>query len=221
MCPLHPSELPAVSSTLNRAGFAGACRSKTTKELHPRSASERCGWQAITSAIILPAGRCGVDRGEDRCVPQTLYEWVKRAEVDSGKQAGVATEVADKVKALEREVRELRQNKNLRRHRHICADGARPPVTAMGAFIDDHRDVNGVEPVCRVLPIAPSTYHERVAEREDPTRSSARARQDAAFKFEISRVFAENLAAYEAQDLTADEAGGRSDRPRYRRSVAV
>jgi transposase len=37
------------------------------------------------------------------CVPQTLHEWVKKAEVDSGKRAGVPTEVADKVKALERE----------------------------------------------------------------------------------------------------------------------
>jgi transposase len=42
-------------------------------------------------------------------VPQTLHEWVKKAEVDSGKRGGVPTEVADKVKALEREVRELRQ----------------------------------------------------------------------------------------------------------------
>lgn len=43
------------------------------------------------------------------CVPQALYEWVKKAEIDSGKRAGVPTDVADKVKALEREVRELRQ----------------------------------------------------------------------------------------------------------------
>ncbi len=42
-------------------------------------------------------------------MPQTLHEWVKKAEVNSGKHAGVPTEVADKVKALEREVRELRQ----------------------------------------------------------------------------------------------------------------
>ena len=43
------------------------------------------------------------------CVPQTLYEWVKKAEVNCGKRAGVPTEVADKVKALEREIRDLRQ----------------------------------------------------------------------------------------------------------------
>jgi transposase len=43
------------------------------------------------------------------CVPQTLHEWVKKVEVDGGKRAGVPTDVADKLKALEREVRELRQ----------------------------------------------------------------------------------------------------------------
>ena len=56
----------------------------------------------------------------------------------------------------------------------------------MIAFIDDHRDTYGVEPICRVLPIAPSTYHERVAQRQDPTRLSARARQDALLKAEIN-----------------------------------
>ena len=42
-------------------------------------------------------------------MPQTLHEWVKKAEVDSGKGAGVPTDVADKLRALERENRELRQ----------------------------------------------------------------------------------------------------------------
>ena len=43
------------------------------------------------------------------CVPQTLHEWVKKAEVDSGKRAGVPSDVAERVKVLERENRELRQ----------------------------------------------------------------------------------------------------------------
>ena len=43
------------------------------------------------------------------CAPPTLHEWVKKAEVDNGKRAGVPTEMADRVKALERENRELRQ----------------------------------------------------------------------------------------------------------------
>ncbi len=46
------------------------------------------------------------------------------------------------------------------------------------------------------LPIAPSTCHERAAQRQDPTRLSARARQDATLKPEIARVFAENFAVY-------------------------
>jgi transposase-like protein len=43
------------------------------------------------------------------CSAQTLNEWVKKAEIDGGKRAGVPIEVADKLKALERENRELRQ----------------------------------------------------------------------------------------------------------------
>ena len=43
------------------------------------------------------------------CTAQTLNEWVKKAEVDSGTRAGIPTEVAEKMRALEREVRELRQ----------------------------------------------------------------------------------------------------------------
>ncbi len=43
------------------------------------------------------------------CAPQTLNEWVKKAEVDSGQRGGVTTEMAEKMKALERENRELKQ----------------------------------------------------------------------------------------------------------------
>ena len=50
----------------------------------------------------------------------------------------------------------------------------------MIAFIDDHRGAHGVEPICKVLPIAPSTYHARVAGRLDPTKLSARVRRDLA-----------------------------------------
>ena len=66
----------------------------------------------------------------------------------------------------------------------------------MTSFIDEHRDAYGVEPICRVLPIAPSTYHERVAQRRDPSRLSARAQRDQMLKPEIVRVFAENFAVY-------------------------
>jgi putative transposase len=66
----------------------------------------------------------------------------------------------------------------------------------MIAFIDDHRDAYGVEPICRVLPIAPSTYREYTAQRRDPCRLSERAKRDRELKPEIARVFAQNFAVY-------------------------
>ena len=66
----------------------------------------------------------------------------------------------------------------------------------MIAFIDEHRDEYGVEPICRVLPIAPSTYWERMAQRRDPSRQSARKRRDHVLKPEVLRVFSENFGVY-------------------------
>jgi len=66
----------------------------------------------------------------------------------------------------------------------------------MTAFIDEHRTEYGVEPICRVLPIAPSTYHERVAQRRNPERQSDRVRRDQDLKPEVVRVFAENFGVY-------------------------
>ena len=71
----------------------------------------------------------------------------------------------------------------------------------MIAFIDDHREVHGVEPICKVLPIAPSTYHDHVATRADPEKLSARAKRDIALKPEIERVFAENFEVYGARKV--------------------
>jgi transposase InsO family protein len=66
----------------------------------------------------------------------------------------------------------------------------------MIAFIDDQRAIHGVEPICKVLPIAPSTYHAHVAKREDPLRLSARARRDAVLRIEVRRVFDANFRVY-------------------------
>ena len=66
----------------------------------------------------------------------------------------------------------------------------------MIAFIDDQRGTHGVEPICKVMPIAPSTYHDHVAKRADPEKLSVRARQDMALKPGIARVFAQNFEVY-------------------------
>ena len=66
----------------------------------------------------------------------------------------------------------------------------------MITFIDDNRGSYGVEPICKLLPIAPSTYYSHVAKRQDPSRMSARAQRDILLKPEVARVFAENFGVY-------------------------
>ena len=66
----------------------------------------------------------------------------------------------------------------------------------MIAFIDEHGAVYGVEPICRVLPIALSTYDAHAARRADPSKRPARSRRDAALAVEIRRVFEENFRVY-------------------------
>jgi putative transposase len=63
----------------------------------------------------------------------------------------------------------------------------------MKMFIDEHRDEYGVEPICRVLPIAPSTYRAHAARAADPDKRPDRARRDAALRPEIQRVWDENF----------------------------
>jgi putative transposase len=63
----------------------------------------------------------------------------------------------------------------------------------MIAFIDEHRARHGVEPICRVLPIAPSTYHAHAARRADPGKLPARAQRDITLTAEIRRVYEENF----------------------------
>ena len=60
-------------------------------------------------------------------------------------------------------------------------------------FIEDHREEHGVEPICRVLPIAPSTYHEHRRKRLEPERRSARAKRDEELEVDIQRVWEESF----------------------------
>ena len=66
----------------------------------------------------------------------------------------------------------------------------------MVSFIDAHRDTYGVEPICRELPIAPSTYYDHRACRLDPSRLSRRAQRDEVLCPEIRRVWEENFRVY-------------------------
>ena len=71
----------------------------------------------------------------------------------------------------------------------------------MIAFIDDQRGAYGVEPICRVLPIAPSTYRLHATRRADPSRLPARAKRDASLMPQVARVFEENFEVYDVRKV--------------------
>ena len=85
-----------MSKTTNK--FSREVRERAVRMVQDHLVDYPSRWAAVVSI----AEKIG-------CVPQTLHEWVKKAEVDSGKRVGVPTEMAEKLKALERENRELRQ----------------------------------------------------------------------------------------------------------------
>ena len=83
------------SKTTNK--FSPEVRTRAVRLVLDHEGEHSSRWAAVTSI----AAKIG-------CTPQTLHDWVKKAEVD-GQRAGVPTDMADKLKALERENRELRQ----------------------------------------------------------------------------------------------------------------
>lgn len=84
------------SNTTNK--FTAEVRARAVRMVFDHEGEHSSRWAAVSSI----AAKIG-------CSAHTLLEWVKKAEVDTGNRAGVPTEVADRLKALERENRELRQ----------------------------------------------------------------------------------------------------------------
>jgi len=68
-------------------------------------------------------------------------------------------------------------------------------------FVDEHRDVYGVEPICDVIQIAPSTYYEHKRREAEPFRRSLRARRDDVLREEIQRVYDNNYRVYGARKV--------------------
>ena len=71
----------------------------------------------------------------------------------------------------------------------------------MTAFIDDHRETYGVEPICAELPIAPSVYYEHKRRDREPGRCSARSRRDSELRPQIRRVWESNFGVYGARKV--------------------
>ncbi|MGW0425470.1 IS3 family transposase [Streptomyces sp. NPDC003015] len=153
-------------------------------EVRPNYPTE---WAAMKAV----AAKLGIGAAE------TVRTWVRKAEVDAGQRPGVTSEEAAEIKRLKAENAELRRaNEILKAASGFLRGRARPAVEALVAFIDAHRQVFGVEPICRVLTIhglkiATSTYY--AAKNRTP---SSRAVRDAELKMHISRVHTDNFGVY-------------------------
>ena len=165
------------------------------------SVSVRCGWSLTQrhcgsrwEAISSVAEKLGP-------TPETVRKWVRRTEVDEGRRLGLSSEERERLERLERENRELRRANEILKsasvHIGFLRGRVRRPET-MIAHIDACRGEFGVEPICRVLQFAPSTYWS--AKRRP---ASARSERDAALRAEIARVHAENFGVYGAPKVWA------------------
>ncbi|NHQ94357.1 IS3 family transposase [Janthinobacterium lividum] len=149
-------------------------------------------WAAITSI----AAKIG-------CTPETLRRWVRQQERDTGQRPGPTTAEEERVKALEREVRELRKANEILRlaSAFFGPGGARPPLQAVRAFIDRYRHAYGVEPICKVMQVAPSGYWRHAAQQRNPSLRCARVQRDDVLSVDIERVWQANLQVYGADKV--------------------
>ncbi|MES9849047.1 MAG: IS3 family transposase [Candidatus Thiodiazotropha sp.] len=162
-------------------------RERAVRMLQEQQDQHASQWAALNSI----AGKVG-------CTAETLRKWVKQADIDQGMRAGLSSSDRQRLKELERENRELKQaNEILRKASAFFGPGgARPPTEEMIAFIDAHKDQHGIEPMCKQLPMAVSTYYEHKDRESDPDKASNRSIRDRHLKPEIQRVWDENLQVY-------------------------
>ncbi|WP_428985507.1 IS3 family transposase [Streptomyces globosus] len=136
---------------------------------------------------------------------ETLRNWLKQHEGDAGTRPGTTTEESAQIKAMRKEIAELkRANEILKAAAKFLRGRARPATHALVAFIDEHRDrFGGVEPICRTLTghdckIAPSTYY---AHKKRLAAPSARTVRDTELKELIRQVHTDNYRVYGARKV--------------------
>lgn len=123
--------------------------------------------------------------------------------VTTGKRAGLSSLEAERIKTLEREVRELKKANEILRlaSAFFRAGGARPPLEIVKTFIDTYRHRLGVEPICRLLQVAPSAYWRYAARQRNPALRSSRALRDEPLSDEIVRIWQANHQVYGAEKV--------------------
>ncbi|MBB5217651.1 hypothetical protein HNQ49_004366 [Parapusillimonas granuli] len=87
------------------------------------------------------------------------------------------------------------------RERFFRPGGARPRPEEVNAYIDQHRDLYGVEPICKMLQVAPSAYWRHAARCRNPERRSQRAKKDERLMVQIQRVWEQNFRVYGARKV--------------------
>src|SRR5664280_2858536 len=115
---------------------------------------------------------------------ESVRLWVRQAEINDGERVGLTSAERARIKELERDNRELRRANEMadpQERRGFLRGGARPPVLEVTRYIDEQRVTFGVEPICRALEIAPSSYY--AAKRRPP---SAREIADGALAAEVA-----------------------------------
>ncbi|UAN16292.1 MULTISPECIES: IS3 family transposase [Enterobacter] len=133
------------------------------------------------------------------CSTDTLRTWLRQHERDAGGgDGGLSTSERERLKELEREVRELRRSNDILRQAsaYFCEGGVRPSVEKIIPLLDTLSRSHGVGPVCHELDIAPSTYYRHQEQRQHPEKRSLRQQRDDQLKVEIQRVYDENYSVY-------------------------
>ena len=176
---------------------------KKPESFPPRSANALCAWCRSTEAST---PRCGLPSNPlppRSAAPQTLHEWVRRHEIDTGQRDGITTteRAAHQGAGARGQGAAPGQRDPEAGQRVFRPGGARPPSQVLRAFVDQHREAYGVEPICKVLQIAPSGYRRHAAQQRNPALRCARAQRDDVLMPHIERVWQANLQVYGADKV--------------------
>ena len=171
--------------------FPPKARQRAVRLVQEHRGEYRSVWAAIES--ITP--KIG-------CVSQTLHEWVRKLEIDTGLRDGVTRKERDRIKALEREVKELRRaNEILKLASAFFPRRSSTGDSSLEDFVDKHRNTHRVKSICKALQIAPSGYRRHAAYQRKPELRCARAKTDDSLIPKIQLVWQSNMQVYGADKV--------------------